>query len=91
MVASVAVGSTQTTVLEPRSPGYRFIAISNNGSDAAYLKLFQDASPVTTSTGIVLQPGAAMLLDQDDSPVLNNGIYAICAETQSTTLAVQAY
>jgi|694.fasta_scaffold65264_1 hypothetical protein len=91
MVNSIAVEEAQVTVLAPRSPGYRFIAISNNGSSAAYLMLFQDDSALTTSNGIVLQPGSAILLDQDDSPILNNGIYAICAETQSTTLAVQAY
>lgn len=92
MIGSVSVASTAVAVLPPPSQGsYQFIAVANTGSNPAYLKFTPDADPVTTTNGIVLPPGASILVDQDDSPVLLNGISAVCAAGQSTNLAVQAY
>lgn len=92
-VATVNVtSSAQVTVLPPPSAGlYQFVAIGNNGSKTAYIKFIPDGGPATPQNGIPLPAGASILLDQDDSPVLNGGIFAICASGDSTTLAVQAY
>lgn len=92
MIGSVSITSTATPVLPPPAQGaYQFIALANTGSNAAYLKFTPDAEAVTTTNGIVLPPGASILIDQDDSPVLLNGISAVCAAGQSTNIAVQAY
>jgi hypothetical protein len=93
VIGSVSVGaSSQATVLSrPVVGGYQFIAIGNVGESTAYLKFFPDGDDVTTTNGIPLAPGASILLDQDDSPIMNNGIYAICASGASTVLGVQAY
>lgn len=89
--AAISVGDTQAQVLPAATLGYRFIAIGNNGSAVAYLKFMPDGGDVTTENGIPLQPSSALVIDQDESPICNNGIFAICSSGASTTLAVQAY
>lgn len=92
MITAVSVTDEPTTVLAPPASGeYQFIALSNNGSAAVYVKFVPDATPLTTENGIVLQPGVTVLLDQDGTPTLQSGIVAKCASGQTTTVAVQAY
>lgn len=97
MIASSAVDDSPSQVLPPPGqgsstlPSYQFIAISNTGSATAFLKFVGDATAVTSSNGIALPAGASMLVDQDDSPIMQNGITAVCASGQSTVVAVQAY
>lgn len=93
VVATVSVThSGQATVLPPPSVGlYQFVAIGNNGEKTAYLKFIPEGGDATPQNGIPLPAGASILLDQDDSPVLNNGIFAVCGGEDTTTLAVQAY
>jgi hypothetical protein len=89
---SVSVGTTATSVLAAASGNnYQFIAIANNGSSTAYLKLVPTTSALTASNGVPLAAGASLLLDQDLTPIFTSGISAICDTGASTTLAVQAY
>lgn len=90
-VAAISVGSEQATLLAATSTGYRFVALANNGSATAYLKFLPDGDAVDSSNGIPLPPGASLMLDQDDSPILGGGIFASCNSPDSTTIAVQAY
>lgn len=90
-VNDVSVGDSETIVLAALPSGYRFIAICNNGESVAYLKLFQHDNGVTPSNGIQLAPGSSVMIDQDESPIMLNGVYAVCGPNESTTLAVQAY
>lgn len=92
MIAAVAVTDSPVQVLPPPATGtYQFVGLSNNGSQPVYVKFTPDSTAVTASNGIVVPPGAAVLVDQDDSPILQNGIYAVCAAGKSSTVAVQAY
>lgn len=91
MISAHIVTSTPTCVVPPSQRSYRFIGLSNNGAKVAYLKLTPDSDAVTSTNGIALPPGAAMLVDQDDSPILQNGVWAVCGGSDTTTLAVQAY
>lgn len=91
IVAAISVGSQQVTLLAATSTGYRFVALANNGSATAYLKFMPDGGPVTSETGIPIPPGASLMLDQDDSPIIAGGIFAVCNSPDSTTIAVQAY
>lgn len=86
---SVSVGSSAAAILP--AGRYQFIAIGNNGSSTAFVKFLPDGTDVTTSTGIPLQAGASILVDQDSSPVLSHGVWAICDAGQSTTISIQAY
>lgn len=89
---SISVGSTATAVLTAASDGnYQFIAVANNGTATAYLKLIPTSESLTTSNGVPLAGGASLLLDQDLTPIFTSGISAICASGATTTLAVQAY
>jgi hypothetical protein len=92
-VSTISVtDSAQVTVLPPPTVGmYQFVAVGNNGTNTAYIKFIPEGGDVTPQNGIPLPAGASILLDQDDSPVLNNGIFAICDSGEDTTLAVQAY
>jgi hypothetical protein len=92
MIASVSVGTSSTSVL-PASSGYpyKFVAIGNNGSTTAYLKLTPDATAVTATNGIPLAAGQVLICDQDaQKELFDAGVTAVVA-SGSTTLSVQAY
>ena len=91
MISANIVTSTPTLVVPPSQRSYRFVGLSNNGEKVAYLKFTPDSDAVTSTNGIALPPGAAILVDQDDSPILSSGIYAVCGGSDTTTVAVQAY
>jgi hypothetical protein len=92
MIASVSVGTTETEVLPvPVGKPYSFIALGNNGTATAYLKLVPDSTPVTTSTGIPLPAGASILCDQDMQKELFHGRVTAIVGSGSTTLSVQAF
>lgn len=97
MIAARTVTATASEILAPPGqgsavlPSYQFVALCNTGSETAYLKFTADATTVSVTNGIALPSGASILVDQDDSPVLQNGITAVCAAGKSTTVAVQAY
>lgn len=93
MITSVAVGTTAVQILSaPSGNPYKFVAVGNNGSSTAYLKLTPDSTTVTSSNGIPLPSGASLLCDQDmQKELFNSGVTAVCASGQSTTLSVQAY
>jgi hypothetical protein len=86
---SIAVGGSPALVLPQGS--YQFVCIGNNGSSTAFVKFLPDGSNVTTLTGLPLAPGAGLVLDQDASPVLSHGVWAVCASGESTSISVQAY
>ena len=96
MIAAQTVTATASEILAPPGtgtvlPAYQFVALCNTGSETAYLKFTADATAVSVTNGIALPAGASILVDQDDSPILANGISAICATGKTTTVAVQAY
>lgn len=97
MIASLEVTATPSEILAPPGqgasvlPSYQFVAVSNNGANTVYLKFVGDATAVTSSNGIALPPGAAVVVDQDDSPILQNGVTAVCAAGETSTVGVQAY
>ena len=93
MISEVSVTDEPTQLLPPPAAGaYQFIALSNNGETPVYLKSAPDAGPVLTATnGIALPAGASLLVDQDDSPILQNGIYGIAEAGETVSIAVQAY
>lgn len=97
MIEAKTVTASASEILVPPGqapavlPNYQFIALCNTGSETAYLKFTADATAVSVTNGIALPPGASILVDQDNSPVLQNGVSAICATGKSTTVAVQAY
>lgn len=94
MIASVAVNSSEPSVVlpAPSSGAYRFVAIGNVGSSTAYLKFTSDATALTTSNGIPLPPGAALVCDQDEErDIFKVAVTAVTASGQSTTVSVQAY
>jgi hypothetical protein len=92
MIASVSVGTSSTSVLPPATGyAYKFVAIGNNGSTTAYLKLTPDATAVTASNGIPLAAGQVLICDQDaQKELFDAGVTAVVA-SGSTTLSVQAY
>lgn len=94
MIASVSVSSATPTVVlpQPETGSYRFIAIGNVGSSTAYLKFTADPAPLTASNGIPLQPGAAILCDQDEErDIFKVAVTAVTADGETTTLSAQAY
>lgn len=92
MMTSVTVESSPVQVLGvPPTGTYAFIALSNNGAHTAYLKFTPDSTTLTTANGIAIPAGTAMLVDQDVTPVLQNGISAVCASGETTIISVQAY
>jgi hypothetical protein len=70
---------------------YQFISIANNGASTVYLKMVPSTVTLTATNGIPLASGAAILLDQDVTPILTGGVSAVCDTGASTTVAVQAY
>jgi hypothetical protein len=88
---SSSVGTSVTTVVPASGDNYNFIAIANNGSSTAYLKMVPSTVTLTVSNGIPLASGASILLDQDVTPILTSGVSAVCDTGATTTLAVQAY
>lgn len=88
---SVSVGTAVVTIVPAGGENYQFIAISNGGGNAAYLKMVPSDVALTTDNGIAIPAGATVLIDQDVTPILTSGISAVCGEGNSTTLAVQAY
>lgn len=90
MISSHAVGATETTVLpRPSSRPYKFVAISNNGDNVAYLKIVGGGDPVSSSNGIALAAGSAVLFDQDRyAELLHSGATAV--SPSGTIIAVQA-
>jgi hypothetical protein len=92
MIASVNVGTTEVQVLAvPTGKPYSFIAIGNNGSQTAYLKMTPDSTAVTSSNGIPLSAGASLLCDQDREKELFHGRVTAVVSNGTTTLSVQAY
>jgi hypothetical protein len=92
MIASVSVGTTAVEVLAaPAGKPYQFVAISNNGSQAVYLKVVAGGDEVTSSNGIPLAPGAAFVVDQDaQTRLMKAGVRAIAA-SGTVTVGVQAF
>jgi len=88
---STTVGTTVITVVPASTTEYSFIAISNNGANTVYLKMAPATNTLTVSNGIALASGAAILLDQDVTPILVSGVSAVCDSNAPTTIAVQAY
>lgn len=88
---STAVGTTETVIVPPAGENFQFLAIANNGSKTAYLKMVPSTAALTVSNGIALPAGVSVMLDQDVTPILITGVSAICASGESTTLAAQAY
>ena len=90
MIATYAVTSSATQILQkPTGKPYKFVAISNNGNNAAYLKITGDATEVSDANGIILAAGSAVIFDQDHfAELLHSGARAI--SPLGTTLGVQA-
>jgi hypothetical protein len=88
---SNAVGTAVVTIVPAGGENYQFVAIANGGPSATYLKMVASTVTLTVSNGIPLQPGAAMIIDQDVTPILTSGVSAICASGATTTVVVQAY
>lgn len=88
---SSTVGTAVITIVPASGDNYQFISISNNGSGTVYLKMVPSTVTLTASNGVQLQSGAAILLDQDVTPILVGGVSAVCDSGASTTVAVQAY
>ena len=92
MIASVSVGTTQTTVLSPTSGSpYKFVAVGNNGTTTVYLNFTGGTTSVTSSNGIPLPGGAAFICDQQkERELFDAGVKAITA-SGTTTLSVQSF
>jgi hypothetical protein len=88
---SRTVGTAITSIVPASGDNYEFIAIANNGSGTAYLKMVPSTVTLTVANGIPLASGASILLDQDVTPILTGGVSAVCDTGATTTLAVQAY
>lgn len=92
MIGTISVTGEPVQILSvPPSGEYQFIALSNNGNATVFLKFTPDSDAVTPTNGVALPPGSSLLIDQDASPILQNGIFGVCASGQSSTVAVQAY
>ena len=92
MISAVSVGTSSIEVLAaPTGKPYQFVAISNNGSEVAYLKVVSGGADVTTTNGIPLAAGASFVVDQDaQARLFKSGVTAVVA-TGTTTLGVQAF
>ncbi len=88
---STSVGTTEVTIVPAGSENYQFLAIANNGSKTAYLKMVPSTVALSVTNGIALPAGVSVMLDQDVTPILITGISAICGSGDTTTLAAQAY
>lgn len=92
MITSVTVGTDEVQVLTaPAGRPYSFVAIGNNGSNTAYLKLTADPQAVTPSNGIPLPAGASLVCDQDPQKELFHGSVTAVVASGITVLSVQAY
>jgi hypothetical protein len=78
-------------VIPPAGEHYQFIAVANNGTKTAYLKMVPGDVPLSATNGLPLPAGATMVLDQDVTPILVTGVSAVCASGETTTIAAQAY
>lgn len=88
---SVSVGTAVVSIVPAAGENYQFIAVSNHGPDAAYLKMVPSTTTLTVSNGVKLAPGGTVLVDQDVTPILVGGISAVCDTGDSAVVAVQAY
>ena len=88
---SYTVGTTSVAVVPAAGEHYQFIAVANNGSKTAYLKMVPGDTVLTVTNGIPLPAGATLVLDQDVTPILVSGVSAICASGETTVIAAQAY
>ena len=92
MITSVSVGTAATSILAAPSGGaYKFVAISNVGSETAYLKVVPGATSVSVSNGIPLAAGAAFVVDQDAQREMFDAGASAIVETGTTTISVQAF
>ena len=92
MITSVEVGTTATTVLAgPSGSPYKFVAISNVGSETAYLKVVPGSAAVTITNGIPLAPGAAFVVDQDAQREMFDAGASAIVGSGTTTISVQAF
>lgn len=92
MIAAVTVTTSSTEVLAaPSSRPYRFVALCNNGTETAFLKIVSGDDAVSTSNGIQLAAGASMVVDQDkQAHLFEFGVTAVVA-TGTTTIGVQVF
>ena len=88
---SSTVGTNVATVVPASGDNYNFVAIANNGSGTVYLKMVPSTVTLSSTNGIPLASGAAMLIDQDVTPILTGGVSAVCAAGATATVVVQAY
>lgn len=91
MINNTTVTTSATEVLEAPTKPFSFVAISNNGSATAYLKVVAGGDAVTTSNGIPLAPGAAFVVDQDQQARLFSAGVTAIVETGTTVIGVQAH
>jgi hypothetical protein len=89
--ASYTVGTSAVVVVPHAGEHYHFIAVANSGTKTAYLKMVPGDVPLSVTNGVPLPAGAAIVLDQDATPILVAGVSAVCAGGESTTVAAQAY
>lgn len=92
MISSVSVSTTPVEVLpDPADRPYQFVAICNNGSEVAFLKVVPGGDAVSSSNGIPLAGGASFVVDQDaQTRLFKSGVTAVTA-SGTTTLGVQAF
>lgn len=88
---SSTVGTAVINVVPASTSEYSFIAVANNGANTVYLKMVPSTVTLTVSNGVPLQSGAALILDQDVTPILVSGISAVCETGTTTIVAAQAY
>jgi len=92
MISSVSVSTTATSVLSaPSGKPYKFVAISNVGDTACYIKVVPGGDAVTSSNGIPLAAGAAFVVDQDAQRELFDGGASAITASGTTTISVQAF
>lgn len=85
------VGTSVINIIPPGDENYQFIAISNNGSKTAYLKMVPSTVTLDVTNGVSLPAGVSIIVDQDVTPILVAGVSAVCGSGDQTTLAAQAY
>lgn len=92
MMSTTSVGTTAVEVLPPPANGaYKFVAISNVGSEECFIKVVPDTTALTATNGIPLSSGASFVVDQDaQREMFDAGASAITA-SGTTSIAVQAF
>lgn len=89
MIAHPVSTSPAEILPKPATKPYKFVAISNNGANVAYLKIVGGGEVLTADNGIALAAGAAVVFDQDRyAELLHSGASAM--SPAGTTIAVQA-